>query len=300
MPEIFSKFIQDVLKKKEKEQTPHFEVGSALLANPDHPNHCEDRVSAMTLADGKMAVIAAMDGVGSGGKDSEAAAEIVHQKLNLLSKIANRNFTRNEAVQVLGRLIVDAAKEIREQQHLRKNPSMDSTISAGLVFTHEDGKRKLLLTANIGDSRIYRFNSGSRKLDQITKDDSLVQMLVDQKFISKESAFTDPRRNQITKAVSGTNQISDVAFTITELNETDVILAVSDGISDNIPPEQLLGHLKHSVLHSGEAASKSINWNNAAEKLAKTTQQIQKDKRISYAKPDDISVAFLYLPKKNK
>ena len=57
-----------------------------------------------------------------------------------------------------------------------------------------------VVVVNIGDSRTYRLSDGV--LDQLTKDHSTVQELVDAGAIEAAQARTHPRRNVITRAIS--------------------------------------------------------------------------------------------------
>jgi protein phosphatase len=58
---------------------------------------------------------------------------------------------------------------------------------------------------HIGDSRIYMLNEN--KLDQLTKDHSFVQKLVDDGLLSEKEAEFHPNRNIITRAIGDGNSI---------------------------------------------------------------------------------------------
>lgn len=61
------------------------------------------------------------------------------------------------------------------------------------------GSRYDFEIAWVGDSRIYLWSQGSLK--QLSRDDSVVQELVDQGTITADEARTHPQRNQITQAL---------------------------------------------------------------------------------------------------
>lgn len=84
-----------------------------------------------------------------------------------------------------------------------------------------------IVTANIGDSRIYYANDG--KITQLTKDHSLVQELVDKGKITEEEALTHPNRNIITRAL-GTDETIKADIAEYPYREGFLLLC-SDGLS---------------------------------------------------------------------
>lgn len=105
-----------------------------------------------------------------------------------------------------------------------RNPEMEgmgTTIVGGLIYRHS------LALAHVGDSRAYRFRSGS--LTALTKDHSLVQEYVDQGRITANEAFVHPQRNVITRAlgISSTVQVERKNLV---LEQGDLILFCTDGL----------------------------------------------------------------------
>ena len=85
-----------------------------------------------------------------------------------------------------------------------------------------------VVTANIGDSRIYHVCDGT--IRQLTKDHSLVQNLVDEGKITEEEALTHPNKNIILRALGVDEKVeADISFfPITE----GTLLLCSDGLSN--------------------------------------------------------------------
>jgi protein phosphatase len=83
---------------------------------------------------------------------------------------------------------------------------MGCTLNA-LVFV--DSKSKVYY-ANVGDSRLYMIKK--KEIKQLTKDHSYVQMLVDNKDITKEEAENHPQKNLITKALGVKEEIEPDIF----------------------------------------------------------------------------------------
>lgn len=88
-----------------------------------------------------------------------------------------------------------------------------------------------------GDSRAYLLRNGV--LQQITRDHSLVQELVDSGMIRPEEAEHHPRANVITRAVGA--ELDDFALDKVSgpIRPGDRFLLCSDGLSKTLPEEEL-------------------------------------------------------------
>jgi len=83
----------------------------------------------------------------------------------------------------------------------------------------------------VGDSRAYLIRKG--KIYQVTKDQSLVQQLIDAQQISEAEAETHTLKNVILQALGAQNEIYPVSARITPHNG-DVFLICSDGLSNKV------------------------------------------------------------------
>lgn len=83
----------------------------------------------------------------------------------------------------------------------------------------------------VGDSRAYLVRDG--KIYQITKDQSLVQQLIDAQQISAEEAETHTLKNVILQALGAQNEIYPVSARLAP-NRGDVVLVCSDGLSNKV------------------------------------------------------------------
>ena len=88
--------------------------------------------------------------------------------------------------------------------------------------------------AHVGDSRAYLFNSGG--LLQLTKDHSVVQVMVDAGQITEDEAKSHPRKNLITR-VLGVGEQLDVDYCEQALSEGDLLLLCTDGLSNAVDLE---------------------------------------------------------------
>jgi len=83
----------------------------------------------------------------------------------------------------------------------------------------------------VGDSRVYLLRN--RSIYQITKDQSLVQQLIDSGQISAEEAETHALKNVILQALGAQNEIYPVAARLIPQRD-DLLLICSDGLSNKI------------------------------------------------------------------
>jgi protein phosphatase len=89
---------------------------------------------------------------------------------------------------------------------------------------------------HIGDSRCYLLRGG--QLQQITKDHTFVQTLVDDGRITAEEASHHPQRNVIVRALDGREDV-ELDLSIREAKAGDRYLLCSDGLSDVLSEETL-------------------------------------------------------------
>lgn len=101
----------------------------------------------------------------------------------------------------------------------------------GATFTGVGLTPKGVDVIQVGDSRAYLIRAG--KIYQITKDQSLVQQLIDAQQISAEEAETHTLKNVILQALGAQNEIYPVSARLTPcLN--DILLVCSDGLSNKV------------------------------------------------------------------
>jgi PPM family protein phosphatase len=89
-----------------------------------------------------------------------------------------------------------------------------------------------LLVGHVGDSRAYRMRAG--RLEQITRDHSLLQEQIDAGLITPEQAAFSSNKNLVTRAVG----VEDAVLLETHVHDVqpgDLYLLCSDGLSDMLP-----------------------------------------------------------------
>jgi protein phosphatase len=127
--------------------------------------------------------------------------------------------------------------------YTREHPEvrgMGTTVTAAGVFGTD------LYLCQIGDSRGYLVRAGVAS--QITKDQSLMQRLVDAGELTEAEAETSERRNIILQALGPEPRVK-VDLTHQSLRKGDLLVLCSDGLSGQVKKEEI-GQLaaKHSDL----------------------------------------------------
>jgi|SRR5436190_4193637 len=127
----------------------------------------------------------------------------------------------------------------------------------------------------VGDSRAYLVRAG--KIYQVTKDQSLVQQLIDAQQISPEEAETHTLKNVILQALGAQNEIYPVSARVTPC-KNDVFLVCSDGLSNKVSAgemEQIVNDnfdkLQNACVELVTLANKNGGEDNITVVLAKFT-----------------------------
>jgi len=107
---------------------------------------------------------------------------------------------------------------------------MGTTLVTGLVQNDK------ISIGNVGDSRLYRFRFG--KLQQVTKDHSLIQELVDRGMYTTEEAQAKMPRNLVTRAL-GLDKVVEVDMLEEQVIPDDIYLLCSDGLNDMVNDEEI-------------------------------------------------------------
>jgi protein phosphatase len=106
----------------------------------------------------------------------------------------------------------------------------------GATFTGAAVKGDLLDLVQVGDSRAYLIRGDQIKL--ATKDQSLVQQLIDAGQISEEEAETHMFRNVILQALGAQGELTPVVGRI-HLRRDDTLVLCSDGLSGKLRGDEI-------------------------------------------------------------
>ena len=197
-------------------------TGNASLHPEVRRHEVGPRGSLFMVADG-------MGGAAAGELASAMAADLIYHHLATAwvtddDASADRfAFRMREAVELANQKIYGYAREHPEVR------GMGTTVTAAGVNGHD------LYLAQIGDSRAYLVRNGSAI--QLTKDQSLMQRLVDAGELTEEEAEHSERRNIILQALGPDPRVK-VDLTRQTLRRGDTLIICSDGLSGLVRREE--------------------------------------------------------------
>ena len=160
-----------------------------------------------------------------------AAKQVAEEMARAMLKKDAGEFTF-EKVAPLFQEVVGAANR-RIHAYAEENPQyrgMGTTVTAAFVYGNT------VYIGHVGDSRAYLINK--KEVNQITKDHSLVQELVDSGEITKEEARIHDHKNIITRAVGITDPVEVDTFE-KKIHPGDVLLLCCDGLTDLVTDEEI-------------------------------------------------------------
>ncbi|MGI8508338.1 MAG: Stp1/IreP family PP2C-type Ser/Thr phosphatase [Gemmatimonadaceae bacterium] len=173
------------------------------------------------------------DGVGGAASGEIASLMATDTMLIELRRRYERAWTAGHAaVEVALRSAIAAANHVIYTYSAGNPQHRGMATTATLAIVH-DG---IISLAQIGDSRAYLVRGGEAR--QITKDQSLVQRLVDAGEITEQEAAQSDRRNIILQALgSEPNVAPDIYREKAEVG--DVLLLCSDGLSNHVKRDDI-------------------------------------------------------------
>jgi serine/threonine protein phosphatase PrpC len=196
------------------------DLGRKRTSNED-AFYVDDKIGLYVVADG-------MGGHAAGEVASQEAVETVYgmvkrglATLNPLLEPVSEADAR-AACRLMESAVQGATYMVFSMAELdRGKHGMGTTISALLV------SGSFAVTAQVGDSRIYRVHEGQTQ--QLTEDHTLIAWQLKQGLITPQEAKRSPHRNVITRAV-GNRDYVQVDTAIVPLSKGDRFLLCSDGL----------------------------------------------------------------------
>lgn len=169
------------------------------------------------------------DGMG-GHAHGDVASKFVNdeiqaawEKENLIKSDYAEEFLRN--------LVIKANRNLYDLQHTHEEyRGMGTTLVLAAVI--ED----VIFILNVGDSRAYALQR--RSIEQVTRDHSFVNLLVESGEITEEEAASHPNRNLITKAIGSDRLIQPDIFRLRN-KQYDYIMLASDGLTDVLREDEI-------------------------------------------------------------
>jgi serine/threonine protein phosphatase PrpC len=211
------------------------------------------------------------DGMG-GHHDGEKAAAITIRTVaqyvleDIFSSLLNQqmNDPARPAIAEVLRAAVQKANETVTEEIPEGGTTVTTTIILG----------DLAYIAHVGDSRAYLITGTD--IEQITRDHSLVQRLIELDQLTPEEAAEHPQRNVLYRAI-GQNDTLDVDAITRQLSPRSRLLLCSDGLWNMVPEDIIL-----------DVVSKYSNPQHACDTLVEMANE--------RGGPDNITVILVQVP----
>ena len=178
-------------------------------------------------------LVVVADGVGgasAGEVASRTAVDLISQRFE--ERLPSRETPR--MAQLLTEAVVDEANSaiLKSSKEHPEYAGMGTTVVMGYVG-HD-----WLVYGHVGDSRLYRLRDGV--LDQLTRDHSFIQEVVDQGFFpsleeAREYGITD---NVLTRALGSSSRVKATTAS-TKIAPGDIYLFCTDGLTGMLPHTEI-------------------------------------------------------------
>lgn len=225
--------------------------------------HNEDNVTIISNKNNEF-ILAVADGMG-GHKAGEVASSIAIEHITESFEEKETLGKKEDAIDWL-RVIV---KEINDKIFLYTASHPESK-GMGTTLVIALKTNDYILYGNIGDSSGYAIKN--QKIYKITKDHTLVNLLVSTGELTPEQAKFHPRKNLLTRALGANDPIEIDIFDVD--NTVDGLFLCSDGLTNMVADEQI-----EKVINSKSSIEEQV------EKLIK--------KSNIRGGTDNISIAYL-------
>jgi protein phosphatase len=196
----------------------------------------QDCVAYKKIHDDELFLVLA-DGMG-GHKGGEVASQMTVEYLMAHCSDHEILETSNDVKIWLNNMIHDVNKEVYEKgSHDESLEGMGTTVV--IVYVWKDH----LYISHVGDSRAYLFKD--HVLKQLTVDDTLVNALLKNGYITREQAKNHPQKNVLIQAI-GVTDLLNVSF-LDLPTQFDDILMCSDGLYNSLSDEQITKILEEDL-----------------------------------------------------
>ncbi len=217
-------------------------------------SHNEDSVTILKNASDEYLLIVA-DGMG-GHRKGEVASSIVVSHLgkrfnetpSMGTKLDAINWL-NDNVNEINNLILTYGEENEDSKGL------GTTIVVALYTSN------YLIFGNIGDSSGFVMKKGH--IHKVTKDHTLVNLLVDAGNLTEDEAMTHPKKNVLMRALGAAEKVDLDIFEVIDMEEIDSVMLCSDGLTNMLTQEQIEKVLNDEELLEDEKIETLIRKCNA-------------------------------------
>lgn len=211
-------------------------------------SHNEDSVTIMKNQSGEYLLIVA-DGMGghrAGEIASSLAVTHLGTRFSKLASIGNKQDAYNWIKENIQEVNTNILKYSQERENTN---GMGSTVVLALLTND------FLIFGNVGDSSGYVMKNN--KLHKVTKDHTLVNLLVEAGDLTEEEAVFHPKKNVLMKALGAAQKQEIDIFDVVDPDVQGIFLC-SDGLTNMMTKEQIEKVLNDENLSIEEQVEKLV------------------------------------------
>jgi protein phosphatase len=195
------------------------DIGERRRINQDYV-YCSE--TAVGILPNLFVVADGMGGHNAGDYASRFCVEFFRRKIEESDMVSPIQAIKSALAETNKALLGEAEQQIELE-------GMGTTFVVATIFDKE------MYVANIGDSRLYVIGN---EMKQITEDHSLVEAMVKTGEIKRSEARVHPNKNIITRALGANEEVESDFFEVS-LEEGDIVLMCSDGLTNMLEDETI-------------------------------------------------------------
>ncbi len=198
----------------------HSDVGKVREVNEDYFGSFHGSYGVLLV------VCDGMGGHKGGEIASRLSVETIKNHFELLADEYNPREELFTALQKANTTLLESAKV---------DSSLADMGSTAVITLFKNGSA---FTANLGDSRIYLIRGD--KINQLTKDHSLVQQMIDSDLITEEDAKIHPKKNVITKSLGIQYEAEPDLGEPILVADNDIFILCTDGLTSYVNDREIM------------------------------------------------------------
>lgn len=208
-------------------------------------------------ADPSCGLFVLADGLGGYNAGEVASVMAISSVLERLASAIDK-FDEDEGAFTPDEAIYDTVTDINASIY---NAALNSTAFEGMATTLVIGwfLGGRLWVAHTGDSRLYRYRDSM--LEQLTRDHSFSQELLDAGMVTEEEARSLPAKNLVTRALGAGADIEPEIHNV-DVQAGDIILLCSDGLTEMVGSYEIEGLLSINEEDMHETARRLVDLAN--------------------------------------
>jgi len=188
------------------------------------------------------AVLVVCDGMGGANAGNIASKLAADTFMDFMDRHIDTLDDDDEMADI-AKLMIEAVS-IANSFVFTKSINDDELAGMGTTLTAAVSGKDGVVVANVGDSRLYHCTPNS--INQITRDHSVVEDMIERGEITRSEASKHPSRNLITRALGTCDDESPDIFYI-YMQSGDTIILCSDGLTNVVTDDEIKIELKRGV-----------------------------------------------------